>query len=109
MAGKEGNSYTLLLDMIKDHGKNVDTCLSIGTVTSIDPLIVNMGKYEIDEEDIIINNGILETEYEAEVTIEDAGIKDKKSTIKIKPVISEGDNVIIAIFEDDFYLIGKVW
>ena len=81
---KEGTSFSNLLTLMKDQGYNKDVSISIGVVESLSPLTVKLNGFIIEEEDLSKMNAF-----------ETSGA-------------AAGDQVLVLVDNNDFYLLDKV-
>lgn len=81
---KEGTSFSNLLKLMKDQGYNKDVSISIGVVKKLSPLTVELNGFTIEEEDL-----------------------SKTNAFEVSSA-AEGDQVLVLIDNNDFYLIDKV-
>lgn len=95
----EGNSYTNLLKLMKLQGYNKDVKVVVGKVKSVSPLEIDMGKYVITEDDMIITETIKNM-----ITGNIGDALNIYTTTKLK----NNDKVLVIIDEVDFYVIDRV-
>jgi hypothetical protein len=81
---KEGNSYTNLLKLIKQHGYNKDVYVMIGIVKTTSPLTIDLGDFVIEDDDFY-----------------------KCSALEISVPAVE-DKVLVLRDDNDFFVIDKV-
>lgn len=95
----EGNSYTNLLKLIKLQGYSKDVKVVVGRIKSVSPLEIDMGKYVITEDDMIITETIKNM-----ITGNIGDALNIYRTTKLK----NNDKVLVIIDENDFYVIDRV-
>lgn len=96
----EGNSYSNLLLMMKQQGYNKDTKVVIGKVISPIPLVIDMGKYTIEEDDMFITETI--------DNLISGSIGDTLTNVYTTKLLKAGDKVLILVDNSDFYIIDRV-
>jgi hypothetical protein len=91
---KEGNSFTNLLQLIKDQGYNKDTGIMIGSIKSTSPFRIRLGELTLDSDDFMMSQTI---KYMLDGTLPYTDDKLKNE-----------DRVIVLVDGDNFYIIDRV-